>query len=177
MPHLEVLDLILPAEDVDKPTLCAFNQVFPQQGHWSKLTTLSLFCFASSATDFLTLLIHRMPSLIIVELEEVELLTGSWEGVIECMMQSMHLLRFDIIADGHMWHCEGADFLANGDPRVLCGKIEEYVKKGGRHPCLGPEEPDSAAQKYVSEDLKGFCKVTYSAQNALNHASEGIPIL
>lgn len=159
MPHLEVLHLNLPAEDVDKPDFCAFNQVFPQQGHWSKLTTLSLFCFASSATDFLTLLIHRMPNLTNLELEEVELLTGSWEAVIECMMQSMHLLRFEIFAYAHLWHCGDTDLLRL-DAVALCRKIEEYVKKGGRHPCLGPEEPDFAAQRYITEDLKCFCEAT-----------------
>ena len=117
MLHLETLYLELP-RDEDESISYTFNQVFPQQGQWSKLTTFSLCSFASSATDFLTLLIHRMPNLTKVELEDVELLTGCWEGIIECMMQSMHLLGFSIDPCAMMWHCGGTDFF--GQSRCHC---------------------------------------------------------
>ena len=59
---------------------------------------------------------------------------------------------------------EAPIFLVNRDATAFGCEIEEYVKKGVRHPCLRPEEPDSAAQKYVTEDLKGFCEATSSVQ-------------
>ena len=166
MPRLEVLSLELPGDDADKPALYAFNQVFPQQGQWSQLTTLSLRALASSATDFLTLLVCRMPSLTKLELRDVELLTSSWEGVIECMKQSMHLRRFEIDSRAELWHREGIIFYGYPYDSAHRHKIEEYVRKGGRHPCLRPEEPDSAAQNYVTEDLKCFCKAASSAHKS-----------
>lgn len=33
----------------------------------------------------------------------------------------------------------------------------------GRHPYLRPEEPDSAAQNYVTDDLRCFCNAVPSA--------------
>ena len=156
MPHLEVLYLALPGELGDHPTFYAFNQVFPRQGQWSQLTTLSLKRFATSATDLLNLLVLRMPNMTKLELGVVELLTGSGEGVIECMMQSMHLTSFRIAPYTRLWHHGGIDFWSKQN--LNSEEIEEYVKGGGRHPCLRPEEPDSAAQKYVTEDLKCFYK-------------------
>lgn len=132
MPHLVVLYLTLPG-GLHKTPLYAFEQVFPQQGQWSKLTTLSLQALASSATDFLTLLVCRMPSLTELELGNVELLTGSWEGVIECMMQSMHLLKFDIPTSGHLRHCGGTSLYDLPHAHAHRDKIKRYVEKGGTY--------------------------------------------
>ena len=89
-------------------------------------------------------------------LDMVELLTGTWEGVIECMTQSMHLLRFDTSSGPQFLHRGGTDFFSENyaDP----DEIEEYVENGGRHPCLRSDQPDSAAQEYVTKDLECFCK-------------------
>lgn len=154
MHRLEVLDLELPGDTVDNPALDNYNQVFPKDGQWSQLTMLSLHGFASSAADFLTLLTRRTPNLSEIQLDMIELLTGTWEGVIECMMQSMHLLRFEIVCDPRFWHQGGAKFFSRQHPNTC--KIEEYVENGGRHPCLRSDQPDSAAQNYVTEDLACF---------------------
>ena len=44
--------------------------------------------------------------------------------------------------------------------------IEDYVENGGRHPCLRFDQPDSAAQNYVTDDLECFCKAVPSARIA-----------
>lgn len=109
MHHLEVLELNLPGEPEDRPTIYAYTQIFPKEGLWNQLTMLSLHHFASSATDLLVLLTRRTPNLKELRLGMVELL-GTWEGVIECMTQSMHLLRFDIMYGTQFLHRGGTEF-------------------------------------------------------------------
>ena len=161
MHHLEFLELNHPGEHEDRPTIYTYTQIFPKEGLWNQLTTLSLHYFASSAMDFLVLLTRRTPNLVELRLGMVELLTGTWEGVIECMTQSMHLLRFDIMLDAQFLHRGGTEFFSKNyaDP----DEIEEYVENGGRHPCLRSDQPDSAAQKYVTDELECFCKAVHSA--------------
>ena len=168
MHHLEVLDLKLPADPRDDPTLYKHDQIFPREGQWSQLKSLSLQNVASTAEDFLVLLTRKSPILSNLELGMVELLTGTWDGVIECMMQSMHLSKFNIIYDTAFLHRGGIDFLESKhypDPEV----IEKYVENGGRHPALQTHEPDSAAQRYVTEDLERFCRAGF--YNKSNHAA------
>lgn len=156
MQDLEVLDLDLPAEPEDKPTFYHYKQVFPQDGQWNHLTSLSLSKFASSAVDFLNLLTRRTPNLSDLHLDMIGLLGGTWEGVIECMMQSMHLANLDIDFNTQFWHCGGTEFLIR--THLDIGEVEEYVENGGRHPCLRSDQPDSAAQNYITEDIQEFCK-------------------
>lgn len=166
MHNLELLDLRLPRNIQGKPAFHTYDQIFPKEGHWSQLTTLSLCNLASSAADLLTLLTGRMPNLRDFQLGSVELLTGTWEGVIECMMQSMHLRRFFPLCHKNapgalktqLWHSGGSRFLKRNYPHF--NAIRNYVENGGRHPCLRSDQPDSAAHDYVTDDLKRFCKTT-----------------
>ena len=86
-----------------------------------------------------------MPNLTILRLPMIDLASGTWEGVIEWMSQLMHLSNFHIV-NAQLWHRGGTKFFggkSSPDPSA----IEEYLVNGGRHPCLGSDEPDSAAQK------------------------------
>lgn len=156
LPFLEKLMLDLPENPRDEPLLYDYNQVFPPNGHWSRLTKLSLSHLASAAADFINLLTRRAPILVGLDLGAINLLSGTWEGVIECMKQSMHLTRVNL-PDSDLWHRGGTNFYeTEGYPDTL--DIEQYVLHGGRHPCLRPEQPNSAADDYVTEDLELFYK-------------------
>ena len=155
MHNLEALDLDLPEDRKFNPTLYNHNQVFPQDGRWTQLKSLRLHNLASSAADFLTLLTRQMPNLNKLELGVTELLTGTWEGVIECMMQSMHLTSLDIWPETQLWHHGSTEFLHTWDSPDV-SKIDAYVEDGGRHPCLRYGQPDSAARHYITEDLEPF---------------------
>lgn len=158
MHHLEALNLFFQTgHDKNELARYTLDQIFPKEGEWSQLTTLSLCNFASSAADLLSLLIRAMPNLTRLTLGWVELLTESWEGVIECMMQSMHLLCFKMYS---------SEFLDRGDPELHHGNIKNYVENGGRHPYLRSDQPDSAAQDYVTENLRCFCTAASSIQKA-----------
>ena len=115
--HLRFLDLDLPLyvlieelEDEDKATFYSASQVFLQEGHWCQLTSLSLSGLASSAAYLLTLFTRRTPNLTILGLSMIDLVSDSWEGVIECMSQSMHLSNFHIAPGAQFWHREGILF-------------------------------------------------------------------
>ncbi len=159
MHYLEVLDLELPAESEDDPTLYNHNQIFPREGQWSQLKSLSLQNFASTAEDFLALLTCKSPILGDLRLATVELLTGTWEGVIECMMQSMGLSNFDIL-ETQFWNSRSIQRLVH-EHYPDTDVIKKYVENGGRHPSLQSHEPDSAAQKYVTEDLERFSRAGF----------------
>lgn len=156
MHRLRVLNLNLPKYPEGEPACYSYNQVFPRDGRWSQLTSLSLSSFESSATDLLTLVTRKTPKLSQLELGTINLLTGTWEGVFECMMRSRHLTKFDIVPETQFWHCKATRIFPH---EHAPGTIEEYVEYGGRHPYLRSDEPDSAAQKYITEDLKPFCEV------------------
>ena len=160
MNHLEILSLDLPDDEVtyveNDPSACTYCHVFPVEGQWNQLKSLSLSNYVSNAADFLTLLTHQMPDLKILELGFVHLLTGSWPGMIECMRQSMHLTSFHLLEE--LAGLIGGpvsiyDFSYSREFSDPCEQIEEYVTHGGRHPCLFPDEPDTAARNFVTEDL------------------------
>lgn len=55
------------------------------------------------------------------------------------MMQSLHLLRFDITANAEFLHFGGTEFLTKQYPDY---EIDENVEDGGRHPYLRSDQPD-----------------------------------
>lgn len=127
----------------------AFDQVFPGDGQWLGLTSLNLTGMFTPAKDLVRLLTARMPKLRDLYLLEIELVDGSWEGVVECMKTSMSLESLGLE------DCSGP--LAIGYDGSAAMKevtdekaVELYVLRGGRHPRLLPNEPDSASEKYLS---------------------------
>ena len=158
MHHLEflALDFPVPAGATGQmPYRC--NQVLSLEGRWNHLTFLKLDGFASSATDFLTLLTQATPNLDRLWIGMIELLSSTWEGVFECMMQSMHLSDLRIDSCSALWHCGGDDFVTWED-MSFPEAIENYVMYGGRHPCLLSGQSDSTAEEFITEDLRQFYK-------------------
>ena len=156
MHQLRVLSLDLPTYLVDKSRFYKYSQVFPLDGQWEQLTSLSLYAYSSSAADFLTLIIRRMPALSHLQLGMIGLDIGDWEGVIECMEHSMHhLSRFDIDSYTQFYHREATEFF---EPGLKPDQIKKYVESGGRHPCLRTDQSDSAAMLYITPDIQDFYK-------------------
>ena len=155
MGELKHLTLVLPREDLDESTMFKYRQVFPTGGKWIKLNKLRIDGLAISAKDLFHLLTVKMPMLRELSLSDVKLLEGRWEGIIEFLKTSMHLLSFPVDDYWQMRHLDGTSFLSrNGDgveSSVFRAEIGTYVVKGGRHPCLRPDEDASASTKYFSD--------------------------
>ena len=168
------------------PRYC-YKEVFPTLGSWPALKELSLFGLEIGGWELL-ILVLRQVRLRRLELGDIELLDGTWEGVIE------GLRRLPGVSELHMsiklTHRRGTVFSPDGPfpfmkgfiQRGLLRRIESYIVCGGRHPCLTPEsDPDTALrwlrdlmpedqlekmklcareQGLYSEDL--FCKCTRS---------------
>ena len=127
--------------------------IFPTDGtQWIALTKLKLYGFRISARNLCHLLKIRMPNLRELRLLKVDLLEGHWEGVIEFLKTSMYLLSFPT----EYWrspHQGGEPFPAGlpAEREAFSKEIEDYVVKGGRHPCLRADEEDSASTRYLSD--------------------------
>ncbi len=137
---LKTLDLSFPGEPWFAEDVFRLEQVFPVEVHWTNLTSFRLCAVVTSAKDLVQLLTIRMPKLQVLHLKQVDIAhtEGKWESAIECMKRSMHLRIFSL-------DCPWSIIREIGYKDV-----EQYVLHGGRHPCLRPDEPDEASQKYLS---------------------------
>ncbi len=124
-----------------------FNEIFPAIGVWPRLTELSLSGLAIGGWD-LVMLISGRARLRRLELNDIDLLDGTWEGVVEgmrCLLRLTELKMKSIFK-----HCGSVVFWPrrprdeHTDWELLC-EIEFYVVHGGRHPCLTPESDAETA--------------------------------
>lgn len=155
MSRLRSLQLSVPSDRWNRGPSCdIYWKIFPTDGtQWIALTKLNIFGFKVSVKNLCHLLKIRMPNLRELRFREVELLKGRWEGVIEFLKTSMHLLSFPMQENWTLFHQRGELFPV-GLPaeRSAIGKdIENYVVNGGRHPYLRADESDSASTKYLSD--------------------------
>ena len=182
MTRLKTLDLYLPSNGFDEHA-----QVFPKDTIWTQLETISLFGLSAKATDLVDLLTFQMPKLQHLTIKLIALSDGIWEGVFECLKQYSKLSRFIINSfdclddyrplyrsDGKTFDCQRHDHGHDHESldehekemhrRSLLGEITLYVVHGGRHPCLMPDQPDSAAEDFA-KDLKPFLRCCGSSQS------------
>lgn len=82
------------------------------------MTTLYLINMETTASDIIDLLTIRMPNLQHVRIDEIKLLEGRWEGVIECMKQSMHLSSFPLPSHVGLYRLEGQNFMGEIQPGI-----------------------------------------------------------
>ena len=155
MRGLRSLQLSVPSDrSLSVPPSHKHWRIFPPDGtQWIALTKLQLFGFKVNVKNLCHLLKIMMPNLRELRFREVELLEGRWEGVVEFLKTSMHLLSFPTQENWRLYHQRGELFPA-GLPveRSAIGKdIENYVVNGGRHPYLRADESDSASTKYLSD--------------------------
>ena len=129
-----------------------FAQIFPDKGSWLALTSLSLCSTSTSAKNLVRLLTVRTPGLIRLELSNFLLSQGRWEGVIETLKRSTHLLKLRVWPGWWLQHSNYLTFMGeNEDAMKRYEGVEHYISGGSRHPSLLPDEPDSASEKYLSD--------------------------
>lgn len=153
MPKLKQLDLDLSHADFgDVRRFCLYEQVFPTDMVWTNLTQLTFWNISFRAMEFITLIFNqqRLRRLGIVDMN---LLDGTWEGIIEALHHKLLI-----------WMSFGGNLTFQGNPalgiptdpidhlqRDSFKKIQKYVVHGGRHPYLSPDlPPESAIGWYVA---------------------------
>lgn len=126
-----------------------YDEVFPALGSWPNLKDLSLVRFAIGGWDLLVLVFGRA-RLRRLELANIDLLDGTWEGVVEGLRRRSAVTELDL--HNTFTHRGGAVFKPGPSPllkNMTCGgfldRVMSYVERGGRHPCLTPDShPDTA---------------------------------
>ena len=125
-------------------------KLFPAFGSWPELKELSLFNFAIGGWGLLMLVLGQ-PRLRRLELGLIDLLDGTWEGVIEGLRRrpgvtELNMRMIFTHRGGAVFRLDGpSPFLKSLTRQSFLRRIESYVACGGRHPCLTPEsDPDTA---------------------------------
>lgn len=139
MKHLKRLDLALSTEGSPNSDTCnTYEQVFPEEGRWLQLVDLEIAGLAIGGYQLVRMLSRRFPRLQNLCLSDIELIDGSWEGVIEGMRHTLHLQSLSLGDElGHLRQRSGDTFEVT-DLDML-HELEEYVVSGGRHPCLSTD--------------------------------------
>lgn len=124
----------------------SYNQVFPCDGYWPHLTHLEILQLRTGGHELVSLLAKKLPKLKWLDLFSVELVNGSWEGVIEGMR---HMTKFNYLSLGEgnvndLRHHNGEFFMSprsdsNYTHARFIKDLENYVITGGRHPYLSPD--------------------------------------
>ena len=119
-----------------------YDQVFPAIGIWRELTELSLSGLAIRGWDLVLLVLSQARHLRRLYLSDIDLLQGTWEGVVEGMHHRPP--STDLTMRHSFTHCGGTIFKPSNQFRRftdcnILRDIENYVLYGGRHPCLDPE--------------------------------------
>ena len=127
-----------------------YDEIFPAFGSWPELKGLSLFNFAIGGWDLLMLVLGRR-RLRRLELGLIDLLDGTWEGVIEGLRRRPGVTELNMRMTfthrgGDVFGPDGpSPFLKSLTHQSFLHRIESYVACGGRHPCLTPDcDPDTA---------------------------------
>ena len=153
MDHLKHLDLRLPGYHFGfLYSYYSYNQVFPKTVRWESLKLLKLFRISIAATDFILLLLDAMPELKHLEMGDINVSRGCWQGIFEALKQ-MHRLRVLILPIfENLYHHGDRELVQDYSRRpVLYRQFTAYVINGKRHPSLSPEQPDSAAREYTRD--------------------------
>lgn len=143
MDQLITLDLTLSGSIHILASLYTQEKVFSAANVWSKLTGLKLGRMSTTASDLLLLLIFQMPKMRNLELEDINLLQGTWHCVIEGLKQSNRISSFHMSVAADLVHRSGTNFM-RGASRFL-SPVRNYIIHGGHHPCIPPNESSDAA--------------------------------
>ena len=138
-----------------------YKQIFSESCRWPQLESLSISGLAFENHEFVHLIHEQLPHLRRLEICRIDLLSGTWEAVVEFLRSSVCIKKlshphgvFDLThQEGHLFN--GGRRLPNmrllRDPRAkdFSDRISHYVVHGGRHPCLPPGCEPSAAAGYL----------------------------
>ena len=157
---------LTPAEYIDglrlsvltsfRGTCYSYSQVFPRHGKWERLEQLHLAGLATDGLDMLFLLLHQMPHLKRLRLRRIDLLRGSWSGVVEALRFRAVRSPWELLSlEGSLRHDGGMWWPCNPDLKekeaFILGNCMAYAKQGGRHPCLPPDVDESLSRNYFQD--------------------------
>ena len=184
--HLQCLWLSLPRDYANtprRPRGFRYDNIFPAFFEWPKLVALSVHNISLHMKDFIYLFAYEKTNLKVLEIGNIELLSGTWEAAIEVLKTwPMDLISFCINFHELLWDSgpkrrnfifdrHGNDSRNNYDPRSFVRKTHQYVNysrrdMSRRHPCLNPRSPSDAALGYLHE-ARETCETTGARPDVL----------
>lgn len=134
-----------------------YRQVFSRGAIWPKLTQLGLNGLAIGGYHLVHLMFNAFPALKDLDLDNIELLDGSWKGVIEGLRLMTGLTMFFLdpgVADSLLGNINSAltteeDYDRSSDE--LMDDLEQYVISGGNHPCLAQDSAPKEAIQFLQD--------------------------
>ena len=135
-----------------------YSDVFLPEERWPNLAMLHLRGLAISGIDLYFLIYCQTPNLNQLSLSHIDLIEGRWEGIMEsirCTKREWELLSFRgwfRHSGGRWWPDHPCRTQINRD---ALREYSEYVRFGGRRPCLSPDRPDSDSRHHDFEFLRG----------------------
>ena len=133
----------------------SYSQVFSYRGRWQRLEHLYLDGLAIDGMDIIFLLFNQMPGLKGLSLKRIDLLGGTWAGVVEALrihgayVPWQHVTLRGPFRDGHgqWWPCTPNKEMEMEELAVLQDYMD-YAEEGGRHPSLPATCDDSMSYSY-----------------------------
>lgn len=132
-----------------------YSQVFPHQGKWQHLEHLFLAGLAMHGLDMFFLLFHQMPRLLRLWLDRIDILEGSWDGVVEILRCRGARMPWELLSlqgsfrhNGDQWWPCTPDY---EEERIALSSYSTYAQEGGHHPSLPAESEDSLSINYFNE--------------------------
>ena len=140
---LKKLDLCLPINNgTDEGNRYSMEQICPlQPTMWPRLEVFKVSCLRVDVVQLLRRMMFEMPALRVLQLLCIELMSHTWEVVIECMSRTMQLSSFLIdrclgllypdrkaiwSAESHVIDINHRPYIQDDHERFL-EKIEQYV--------------------------------------------------
>lgn len=137
-----------------------YDLVFPISGKWESLTTISIGSFTIHLHELVELLFIKAPNLRRVHLDNIRLLEGTWQAMIELFKYGLRSLDdFQIDEFTRLFHCQQINVLVPWETQDVFAELKNYILNGCdnlnlRHPCLRPEEPIQKSLEYLPELLR-----------------------
>ena len=131
-----------------------YEMVFPKDGYWPQLTTLTMGGLAIGTSDLITLLITKMPSLRCLVFGNIILLDGQWEGIFEYLRVANHLSCLNVTPNGQLLHRQNQVYLSPEFSNFVRNPpIGNYIVNWWHNPTL--KHPD------LSQDQPAQCSLDY----------------
>ena len=161
MCDLEVLELYLPRDKDDWEFRCFTQEnIFPKDAAWPQLRQFTVQAIAIRRQQLIHLLFTQMPNLQHLKIDDMHLLDGTWESVIEAL-NFRRLSSFDIKSSYRLSYDDGQDLLAPFFDRLnwdfdedYFESLEKYVVHGIhdwtlRHPSLEEGQPTQDSLNFL----------------------------
>ena len=138
-------------------TCYTYSQVFPLHGKWQHLEHLYLAGLAINGLDLCLLLFCQMPRLQRLWLNRIDLLEGSWDGIVEIMRIRGTFEPWALLSlQGSLRHEGGKWWPCTPDGNEEYSALRDYMRyinEGGHHPSLSADSEDSLSIRFFNELL------------------------